>query len=94
MQIDVKAQEIVDMIYEVVSLLLQQKMGLMLIVGVAAVVGLICLITFGVCLGMCCYAFTKRRSKRLCLYCMRLCYDKCCGDHFNFEEHSWFKRFF
>lgn len=84
--INTNSQEIVDLIVEVVTLLLQQKMGLFLVIGAAAVVGFFFLIVFGVCFGMCCYAFTKRRSKRLCLSCMRFCYDKCCGDHFNFEE--------
>lgn len=79
------AQEIVDMLVEVISLLLEQKMGLVMMLGIVVVIGGFFLLTFGVCCGMCCYAFTKRRSKRLCMFCTRLCWDKCCGDSFAFE---------
>ena len=79
------AQEIVDMLVEVISLLLEQKMGLLMMIGIIVVIGGLVLLTVGVCLGMCCYAFTKRRSKRLCMCCFRSCWDKCFGDKFVFE---------
>jgi len=85
--INANAQEIVDMLVEVITLLLNQHMGLLMILGVGAVIGIFLLLVFGVCFGMCCYACTKRRSKRLCKCCLRLCWVGCgCGDKFNFEE--------
>lgn len=79
------AQEIVDMLVEVISLLLEQKMGLLMILGIIVVIGAFFLLTCGVCCGMCCYSFTKRRSKRLCMCCIRACWSKCFGDNFTFE---------
>ena len=80
------AQDIVNVFIKVVTLLVKQNSRFLAILGIVAVIGAFLLISFGVCFGMCFYAFTKRRSKRLCMFCVRSCSNLCCDDELDVEE--------
>ena len=78
-----KAQDIVNVFIEVVTLIFKQNPEFFIIVGVIIVIGAFLLFSLGVCCGMCCFECTKRQSKICCsLFWAGPCYEK---DDFDIE---------
>lgn len=55
-----KAQDIVNVFIEVVSLILEQNPNFFIVFAIVIVIGAFLLISFGVCCGLCCFECFKR----------------------------------
>lgn len=86
-----KAQDIVNVFIEVVTLIVTQNPKFFIITGIIIVVGAFLLIFFGVCCGMCCYSCTKRQTKKCSfLFSAGLC---CEENEFDIEKGRRYDQF-